>query len=287
MRVIFEFIQMIIEIILNVLFFCINSSLVNCSSFKHHVVMKKHIIVAMNGPSLYSDLEVLPDKNYIYLCANHFADLDIFTVKKPHFYVFSDPYFWQKDVSDDLLLKRKITYNNLVKDVTWDLVVYVPSKAALKVIVEQLKDNKLIKVVCFNGSGYPISKLNRFVNFLWSKSLLSPFAQNVLIHSLYVSIMLEASSVYIVGANFSFHESIEVDQKTNEFYKFRKHAYGTHRELAYNDYSKTTLAKLSNEFTALSRAYRSLECLSQFASSKNVEIINYTKESYLDMFNRP
>jgi|GEM_PF-3106083 len=287
MRVVFEFIQMIIETMLNILFVFTKSSFSNCSSFEPNTVNKKNIIVAMNGPSLYSDLEALPDKNCIYLGANHFADLNLFSEEKPLFYVFSDPYFWQEGVSDDLLLKRQVTYNRLVKDVTWDLVIYVPSKAALKVIAEQLKDNTLIKVVGFNGSGFPITKINRFINFLWSSAILSPFAQNVLIHSLYIAIMLEASSVHIVGANFSFHESIEVDQKTNEFYKMRKHAYGTQRELAYSDYSKTTLAKLSNEFNALSRAYRALECVSQFAKFKNVEIINYTKDSYLDMFKRP
>lgn len=286
MRIIFEYIQMLLEIMLNILFLLTRSSFSNCSSFKPHRV-GGNIIVAMNGPSLYSDLERLPDNNSIYLGANHFADLDFFSEAKPLFYVFSDPYFWHENVSDDLLLKRGITYKRLVEEVTWELSVFAPSRAAFKVISEQLKDNPLIKVISFNGSGFPISKFNRFVNFLWGSAALSPFAQNVLIHSIYISIMLKAPSVYIIGANFSFHESIEVDQKTNEFHKIRKHAYGIQRELAYGDYRKTTLAKLSNEFIALARAYRSLELVSDFAKSKNVEVVNYTEDSYLDMFKRP
>lgn len=287
MRLLFDCLQKILETLLNILVILTKSSVAKCSVFKSYRVNKNTIIVAMNGPSLFADLDVLPDKHGVFLGANHFADLVIFSELKPRFYIFSDPYFWHGDVSDDLFTKRQTTYEALVSKVKWSLVVFVPSDAAFKVINEQLKGNNFITVKVFNGSGFPISKLNRLVSYFWSLAVSSPFAQNVLIHSIYVAIMLDASSVHIVGANFSFHESIEVDQKTNQFYKVRQHAYGTQKEVAYIDYRKTTSAKLSNEFYALSRAFRSLENLSQFAKDKNVEIINYTKNSYLDMFKRP
>ncbi|HDY7933223.1 TPA: hypothetical protein RQK57_004035 [Vibrio vulnificus] len=244
------------------------------------------IIVAMNGPSLKDDLKKIKSCDAKVVVANHFADTDLFVEIKPMFYLFSDPYFWRSDVSASLKNKREVTFYSLEKLVDWDLTLYLPNDEAYFYVRDRLSKNTNIRCVRFNGTGYPIDFATPFVLFLWKLGLCSPFSQNVLIHSLYCSLMLEPKSIKIVGANYSFHQSIFVDQKTNEFSQMRKHVYGESFEKAYNDFRQVEPAKLSNEFLALYRSYKSLELVELFSREKSIPILNLTTNSFLDMFKR-
>lgn len=282
-------IQNYIDICINILILIFKSKFKNANVFNDGSFNGGSIVVAMNGPTLLDDLKRLPielAENAIYFTANHFADIEHYTILQPQLYMFSDPYFWRDDVSEDLIIKRDKTFHNISTKTNWPLSIYVTSENAKQLIQKKVASNKFITLKVFNGSGYPVN-YNSFVSRLWRSSLVAPFAQNVIIHCLYISIMLRASNVAIVGANFSFHQSIEVDQTNNDFYKVRRHVYGEHKEHGFKDYTKTEKAHVIDEYEALFRAYKSLQALRCFADSLEVNIVNYTTKSYLDMFLRP
>lgn len=280
--------QTVFDTCINLFIILLKGSLKGRVAFRGIKRKSNSLIIAMNGPSLKNDLEKCQydlSKNQSMLVANHFGDIELFEELKPKFYVLSDPYFWEGNVSSDLIEKRNNTFKRLNNVVNWDIKLFVPNPRAESFIRSKI-NNTNINICRFNGSGYPVN-YNKFIKFFWLKGVLSPFAQNVLIHSIYVGIMLKFKTIKLIGANFSFHESIFIDQNTNEFYKVRRHFYGVHKEKAYSDHTKTTSATIEDEYSALYKAYKTLNGLALFAQELGVSVINYTENSYLDMFKRP
>lgn len=287
MKFIFFLVESLINNFLSLVMVFYKNRVYFTGSFKPYKLFRhEKLVVAMNGPSLLEDLDKVDIEADQFLVANHFADLDIFTNIKPNFYVFSDPYFWHQNVTKSLADKREKTFERITELVNWNIVIFLPNNDSFNTISKRLSSNTYVNCVRFNGSGYPFSKASKFTRTLWGLGLFSPFAQNVLIHSLYSAVMLSPKKISIIGANFSFHESIYVDQLNNEFSKIRKHVYGEKMEKAFTDYSETDYAKVSNEFLALYRCYRTLEGVKLLSNDKMIPIINLTENSYLDMFDR-
>lgn len=256
------------------------------NSKNEHVSTKRSVVVAMNGPTLkddISELELEPGE-VDFVCANHLADMDLFAELKPSSYVFSDPYFFSSDASKDLVDAREKTFCNICSECDWDMTVFAPSRKAWEFLRARFTLKGKIKVVRFNGLGAP-ADYNSILGFLWDQGFCAP-PGNVLVQCLYLAVRSRCETIYLVGANWSFHESIYVDQNTNDFYKIRKHAYGTSKELGYTDWRKVNKSNVEQEFYAIYVGFRELRALSAYASYKGVKVINCTKKSFLDMFPR-
>ena len=247
-------------------------------------------LVLMNGPSLLSDLDKYAENNNFEdadcIVSNHFADTDYFEQFAPKVYVFSDPYFFEEDSSKNFKMRRDKTFENIVNNVKWKMVIYIPSHRDVYKFSRYFSSNSNISVIQFNGSGYPV-KPSYILFQLWRFNICSPSPQNVLIHALYLTIQLKYKKIILAGANFSFHNSIDVDQHSNIFYREKKHMYGEERVLAYLDHKEVEMASVSTELCEMGRSFNELSSLKIFAKINKVEICNYTNYSYLDMFQRP
>jgi len=121
---------------------------------------------------------------------------------------------------------------------------------------------------------------------LWDFGLCAP-PGNVLVQSLYLCGFMRAKEVFLLGANWSFHTNIEVDQQTNEFYKVRQHVYGSKKELSYTDHRKIERANLEHEFRSIYVGFKELRAVRDYLNSRKVDVVNFTESSYIDVFPRP
>ena len=291
-RLLFEFIKNSLETLMSILFSITRYSWKARTAFKTIDKIKtSNLVIAMNGPTLKDDLNLLDSdlkfkEPYDYAVANHFADTNYFLERKPSYYFFSDPYFWDNSSEKSLINKRNITFNNINYRTKWPMKIFIPAHIDSKVIKEKLSDNQNIIICPFNSSSLP-SNFNIILGVLWNNNFCAPFARNVLVHVIYGGIQLGYSKIAITGAGFSFHEQIYVDQKNNKFYQKRKHIYGETFEQSFVDIKKEVPAKVSHEFHALYISFKCLESVAQYALYKDCYITNYSNYSYLDMFDRP
>lgn len=252
---------------------------------------REALVVAMNGPTLPADLDridhAFPSCDTIdFAVANHFADTDYFSLRKPRHYFFSDPYFWDDASDAKLIEKRFATFHNISSQTTWPMRVYFPVHANASVFDKSFSDHDHIDLCPFNAAGLP-TNYGSLQAAAWRRNLCAPFGQNVLIHVIYGGVQLGYPQIAIAGAGFSFHEQIHVDQRSNAFMKRRRHVYGDSVELAFLNQSKKEPATVVTEFQALYNAFRSLEAVAAYGKASGCHIVNYSEYSYLDMFDRP
>ena len=248
------------------------------------------LVVAMNGPTLGEDLSRIDDAFAFdgadFAVANHFADTDYFELRKPRHYFFSDPYFWD-DASDvKLIEKRLATFDRIAAQTAWPMQIYFPVHANSSAFASSFADHHHIVLRPFNSAALPTS-YGALLAAAWKRNFCAPYGQNVLIHVIFGGIQLGYRQIGIAGAGFSFHEQIHVDQRDNTFMKRRRHIYGESVECAFLNQNKTEPARVVTEFQALYNAFRSLEAVAAYGMSRGCSIVNYSRYSYLDMFDRP
>ena len=247
----------------------------------------RSVAIVMNGPTLRSDLDRMQRSVKVneYICANHLADTDLFTQLRPSIYVFSDPYFYSKDASDELVAARIATFDNINSKCNWPMIIAMPNEPSVDSFAEQFGENPHLQVCWFNSSGFP-ADYNALLGNLWDFGLCAP-PGNVLVQSLYLCGFMRAKEVFLLGANWSFHTNIEVDQRTNEFYKVRQHVYGSKKELSYTCHRKIEKANLEHEFRSLYVGFKELRAVRDYLNTRKVKVVNFTESSFIDVFPRP
>ena len=287
MKNIFGVVSQLYAFLLNVLISLIYSKIGTKFRVSRKILQDKSVAVVMNGPTLRSDMLNLQrsEKDLSYICANHLADTDLFSELKPIVYVFSDPYFYNEETSDELVNARNTTFKNIMAKCSWPMIVVMPNKESLEMFSKIFEENHQITVCWFNGSGFP-SDYNAALGFMWERGLCAP-PGNVLVQSLYLCGFMSAKKIFLLGANWSFHTNIFVDQETNEFYKVREHVYGTSKELSYTCHRKIKKANLEHEFKSLYIGFRELRAVGDYLIQKQVRVVNYTQKSFIDVFSRP
>jgi len=247
----------------------------------------RSVAIVANGPTLRSDLERMQRSVKVdeYICVNHLADTDLFTQLRPKMYVFSDPYFYSKDASNELVAARMATFENINSKCDWPMIIVMPNGSSVESFAEKFERNPHLQVCWFNGTGFP-ANYNALLGKLWDFGLCDP-PGNVLVQSLYLCGFMRTNEVFLLGANWSFHTNIEVDQRTNEFYKVRNHVYGTRKELSFTCHRKIERANLEHEFRSLYVGFKELRASWDYLSARKVKVVNFTENSFIDVFPRP
>lgn len=243
-------------------------------------------VVVGNGPSLKLDIEDLKClKDTDFTCVNHFADADAYSTLKPKGYFFVDPYFWKADTSADFIDKRNVTFDNINLKTNWDMTIYVPCNADqefFKSIFEKNKNISLVFYSCASVKGLP----KGLANILLSTGLFVPLGINVLIHALFGAVRAGYSEIYIYGADSSWHQSLSLDQTSNELFMVYDHFYGETRTPVYRDNTKTIRSNVADELMFVSLAMRTYMQVSEYAEVKGVKIYNGSSYSWVDAFER-
>ena len=253
----------------------------------HHINnVKDELVIIGNGPSLNDTIHyhLTKAEKFDWMVVNNFCNTDLFHQIKPKFYVIADPSNLGKlENLSDLLREETIKFTEGIKSATWKMSLILPDFAIDGYLVQQVKLTKNIDIFYYNTKNFAKNK-SKFSDL--ENNLIAPPAQTVLNTCVYLGLVLNFKKIYIHGMDMSWHEDLELDQKTNILYIKDRHFYGTKRRPAILDVNGVKSAKVHEYLMCSVRALESFWQLREYADYKKVQIINMSPHSWVDAFDR-
>lgn len=245
-------------------------------------------VILGNGPSLSEmitkNLEFLNYKD-IY-AVNFFALSPNYLSIKPSNYVMIDFTFYYDNIWDEKLrAKRELLWGN-IKDLTnWDMTIYLPHKAKSENNWKAfVNGNKHIRIQYINVLA--IEGFKAFRNFGFSKMLGMPRPHNVIVPSLMIALNKKYKKIFLWGVDHSWTQHLQVDDTNKVLIDF-PHFYDSAPQKPDVFYFKNTpAAQLHQVLYTLKCTFESYFIIREFAEKLGVAIVNQTKGSMIDAFER-
>lgn len=242
-------------------------------------------IIVGNGPStkeFINNFKAFCSDKDVY-CVNYFAENEIFFIIKPDAYVLLDPSFWLDGVSIEKKEKRDNLYKILLKSTDWPINIYLPFDAKKYVSNKSKNDN--VKISFFNRT--PVRGFMAFREWCYKFNLGMPTAGNVLVAAIFLTIKCQYKTVFVVGADHSWHKEIMVGDD-NILYVRQVHFYDDNKVdlVPFNKTNSDGVFNISGIFHEWSEVYKSYDQLREFSKKNKVRVVNTTKNSFIDSFER-
>lgn len=243
-----------------------------------------------NGPSLTESLTEQFDfiRQTEVVCVNNFAHADIFTSLRPQNYVISDPnYFvFTEQTTDRDDIRRTLTI--FLERVNWPMTLYVPHFAKNSYLLGRIeRGNPQIQVVYFNYT--VVGGFRWFRYWLFANGLGMPQAQTVIIAALTLMINRKFETIYLFGADTSWHEQIRLNDQNQLLIK-QLHFYDKPKDVShqpvYRDAQRQRTFSMASQFLSLHKVFRGYEVLRNYADYRGVRVLNASTKSYIDAFER-
>ena len=250
------------------------------------------VVVLGNGPSLKEALPFMEQheafKNVDFAVVNMFPSEEIFFKIKPKHY-FITRYDLVNDVTTPTAMfemeQRQKVHANLQDRVDWELNLYIYRGNKRKFLEFSKITNKNIQIS--GVGGVPYTGYESFRNFFYAKGLSMPLIANSVNLAIYAMINSGYSNILLYGVDFDVFKNILVDEKNQIRYAVN-HFYGDNQQpvTPYLNYKNMNRVKMSEFFTGILDTFKSHDLLSNYADSQNVNIINCTRDSYIDSYRR-
>lgn len=257
---------------------------VHCQHFRKEIKKEKQdrkLVILANGPSLSQVLDKVSEVTDVDFCMVNLSILtDIFWVLKPKMLVMTDMSLYVHKDRD-----FSIKFRSELQKVNWSMEYCVPFHYP-NWIIKEFKRNPYIKVSRYSTQPWSpeISFYKKLRFWLYEKGIIAPNCSNVLIATIYVSILKGYKQIYLLGADHSWIKDIYVNNK-NQVVHADKHFYGT-KEHVWLDYQGNPI-KLADLLESNLSTFRNHQNLRDFADYLgDVKIINCTEGSYIDAYER-
>lgn len=229
-----------------------------------------------NGPSLKEALnnnEVVLEGVDVF-AVNMFCSSESFPVIKPQFYFLVDSaYFSPQDERNEKLVDILIEKLNMVD---WHLYLVISSTSAKGRLLQNLH-NPNVDVIRMNSTtieGF------RFLNhFLYRIRMGMPRCQTVVNFALMTGIDMGYKSILLYGADHTWTRDLFVDDDNVVCYGDR-HVYNTGLTIIKKE---GTIAHLLRQFAMMFETHHEIN---EFAESVGCSVINCTKGSFVDAYQR-
>lgn len=248
--------------------------------------IQRRVLILANGPSAKEYLsEIRPQDNLDFFCLNDFACSPFFTVICPRFYILYDPCYWiERDKTNDYdVVMREKVIDSFLKNVSWDMTLFVPFEALKYDFPMRLQENSNIKLKPFNGSYLSMIDTKLFFYYL-DKNYGTPF-NNVLAAAIYLSINMGYKTIGMLGSDHSWTKDIRVNMN-NEVCTVKRHFYDDNEELVPWKTSLGVQYSVSGILEDLRRTFYSYEVLSKYAKRHKTMVVNFSVNSFIDAFEK-
>ena len=207
------------------------------------------------------------------MAVNFFYKSPYFQELKPSYYVLADPFFF----SDEQLM--------LILDaVCWPMTLYVPYRYWKTVRLMRMCPNKHIQVIPYHTGHY--MGFDCFRTWIYKHGLSMPVAQNVLIPCIFNAINMGYKTIKLYGADHSWTETIRVNS-SNEVCLVDSHFYDN-SAMSLKPWKKLTgeTYLMHEVLRDLAQMFDSYHYVRKYADQVGCKIINCTKNSFIDAFER-
>lgn len=242
-----------------------------------------------NGPSLSTLLEeslhILNGRSV--MCMNDFPQSHWFKKIKPAFYVATDPVYWSETTSERLKQRYREYAETFAKVVTWPLVIFLPVAAKRSNVFDALPSRNVNVTICYVNTTQ-VTAPSWLSQFLWRKNLAMPTMQTILVAAIYLALNLGFKTVYIAGADNSWHEDIFVDQDNILKVRYARFHEKNNQEAApfTQDSAERDPYDMSGFFGWLAQIFHGYHELHDYAKNIGSRVLNTSPKSYIDAFSR-
>lgn len=243
------------------------------------------VAVLANGPSLK---EVLPKlttseefANLDFIVLNFFAFEETFYKIKPQHYCLADPMFF----ADSLKTKeiRKM-YDLLESKVDWSMFLYIPALNFKNFLTYSKITNPKIKVVKLSTNDY--YGFEKFRNYFYKIGFAMPSPHTVANMAIYVGLNSGYKELRLYGVDHTFFHSLVVNE-ANELCHKQEHFYNSTPKLEPIIRNHDGFQYHMSEYLKdLAFLFRSHDLLEQYSEFLKVNILNFTKNSLIDSYDR-
>lgn len=251
------------------------------------VAEKTDAVILGNGPSLKLMLEkhhdFLVDKELF--AVNYFALSNAYFELQPRHYVMIDFKFYNDNANDiDTLEKRPVLWENIAAT-RWPIQLYLPFDAQKHTQWKKhIEKNSNIKIRYINVTA--IEGFAGFRNWCFSKMLGMPRPHNVVIPSLMIAMRLQFINIYLWGVDHSWLSQIHVDDN-NVALVNNQHFYDSGNAKPGKYILKNNpAAPLHTILYSMMTAFESYFIIQSYSQKQGVRIINQTRGSMIDAFER-
>lgn len=246
------------------------------------------IHVIANGPTFIDTckyINEIPGKTM--MC--NFA-LNNFRLFVPDYYVLADPlyrcidptyrgqyYDYIKENNNDEVLDRMSQLREKLLTVDKKMVIFSPPFLKLDHII----DNPCITWKYVNTSVYLPLHVSG-VSKIWKNNAASPRVQSVVVLEIYAALQMGFKMIYLHGCEESciFGGAMNVNQDTNKVEFQDSHFYSKGSRKTWNDMN------MLSELRSQEKLFTSLYELEDYSKQLHARIINMSKNSWVDCFER-
>ena len=247
---------------------------------------KSSVLILGNGPSLKEDLpQIIARREHLskdLMAVNFFAEDERFEELRPAYYVLSDPMFFRDSRQRERVAKL---YRLLSERVSWRMTLYVQFYNPEHFDYQWAVSNPNIRIVPFHTQMYRGFRSLEF--WLYRHGLGSANFGTVVQNCAYIALLLGYKQLELYGVDHTLLEGLCVDRE-NRLCRAITHYYDTSEAVAKPifknvPYEPYTMAEYLAELAELFRGH---EVLRDYADSLGARIINRTKGSMIDAYER-
>lgn len=235
------------------------------------------VVIVGNGPSAGEfPFEAYMKRKYDFCCVNYFALEELFFKIKPSYYCLTDPGFYQGTIRE---AERILKLKNALRRVTWDMHIICLGKDIIDF------NNPYIKYNYISRAEYD-GEMNALKNFLFNANKARCSMQTVVISALFFFVMTKTKYIVLTGIEADWINKIYVDRKNN-VYERTVHFYDD-EECCDNITEQGFIKKghLYEYYYTYGEMLFGYHVIQQYAKINGVKIINTTKNSFIDAFEK-
>lgn len=247
------------------------------------------MMILGNGPSLSEQMPKLIEQKAWeqgdFMAVNFFSLSEEFEVLKPKYYVLSDPQFFRKAGHSE---RVDAMYKALAERVTWPMTLYVqyynPEKFDYAAAVGH---NPNIRIVRFHTT---LFRGFRSVEFwCYRHGLGSGNFGTVVQNGEFIAMLLGYRTIELYGVDHTLLEGLMVDDE-NRLCRTQSHYYDTApanpKPIFVNATNPPRPYSMHTYLAETAELFRGHEVLAAYALSQGVRIINCTRGSMIDAYER-
>lgn len=235
--------------------------------------------IIANGPTMLEDLNAAPKEDVDYLMVNFSVKTDCFWEIKPTRYVIIDPGFFSIVFANDK------DFVDLMRKVDWEMEIFVPVES-VKEVRKILSSNSNISISPTPHSIPGRIKSVNVRNIFFKYYLASPPLQNVLVGAIYTAIMSGYRDIELYGAGHSWTTQLVVNDQNvvclKDLHYYEKN--GLFKPWVRGNGEPYHMHSLLIDLSQMFSSYWDIKYFIEHIGS--IRIVNMTKESYIDAFER-
>ena len=247
----------------------------------------KEIFILANGPSLKNDLsnKSLFDqfRNNDVLVVNFFSLSDEFYSLRPKYNIIVALDFFKDQLEDEYVDLTKKWHKSLQK-INWPMKLFVPYEARnFKGWQQEVLRNKCIEVIYLNYITIVGSNWLKFK--LMKRRLAVPRLHNVLGPAIMVALWSDYKKINLFGVDHSWLPLINVDHN-NRVFVGHPHFYEEEDKQRKQMGTSKRYRKLHEVLDKFLLTFKGYFDIDEYAKKQGAGIYNFTKESFIDAFEK-